>query len=168
MPVLTSIENHFQLKYASQKNNITPSHGIRSSYTQRLRRLQSKSKIRPIPNESMTLQKPLISSSIAHRIELLKKAMHNPQLEVHDFKSEKSLSPLEPSSHPLLDFIHKQTQTSHNNNNNPLKSSEMHHIHHHHIHSSSISSLEWQTYLSIIGTFSIIFLLLIELITFIF
>jgi hypothetical protein len=168
------------LQYASQKNAITTSHGIRSLYTQqqtqRLRRLHSKSKIRPISNEtktsSLTLQKKStpsssISTSIAHRIELLKKSMHNHQLEVHHLKSEKltpAPSPIQSSSHPLIDTIHKQTQT----NNNPLKSSEIHHIHHHHIHSSSISSLEWRTYLSIIGTFSVIFLLLIELITIIF
>jgi len=176
LPVSASIENRIGLQYASQRNTIATSHGIRSSYvqqqTQRLRRLHSKSNVRPISSEtktsSLTSQKKstpssLISSSIAHRIELLKKAMHNHQLEVHHLKSEKSPS-IESSSHPLIDIIHKQTQT----NNNPLKSSEIHHIHHHHIHSSSFLSIEWRTYLSIIGTFSIIFLLLIELTTIIF
>jgi hypothetical protein len=91
--------------------------------------------------------------------------MHNHQLEVHHLKSEKS-SPIKSSSssHSLIDSIHKQTQTK----DNQLKSSEIHHIHHHHIHSSSFLSIEWRTYLSIIGTFFIILLFLIELTTFFF
>jgi hypothetical protein len=92
--------------------------------------------------------------------------MHNHQLEVHHLKSEKS-SPIKSSSsssHSLIDSIHKQTQTK----DNQLKSSDIHHIHHHHIHSSSFLSIEWRTYLSIIGTFFIILLFLIELTTFFF
>jgi len=164
LPISASIENRIGLQYASIKNPIATNHGIRSSYpqqqTQHLRRLHSKSKVRPISNE--TKPSSSISSSIAHRIELLKKAMHNHQLEVHHLKSEKS-SPIKSSSssHSLIDSIHKQTQTK----DNQLKSSEIHHIHHHHIHSSSFLSIEWRTYLSIIGIVFIIFLLLIELIT---
>jgi hypothetical protein len=82
--------------------------------------------------------------------------MHNNQLELHQWKSEK------PSS--VIDPIHRQTQT----NNNQSKASEIHHIHHHHIHSSSYLSIQWRTCLSIIGTLSILFLFLIELTTIIF
>ncbi|CAF0896572.1 unnamed protein product [Rotaria sordida] len=173
LPISTSIENRIGLQYASRRNTITNSHSIRSSYaqqhTQHLRRLHSKSKIRPIFNETKTSSvtpqnKPLplssISSSIAHRIELLKQAMHNNQLEFHHPKVDKT-SPIELLSHSLIDKINKETQT----NDNQLKSSELYHIHHHHIHSSSFLSIEWRTYFSIIGTLSIIFLLLIELIT---
>ncbi len=157
MPVLSSIEDRIGLKYASQRNALTTSHGIRSSYvqqqqTQHLRRLHSKSKLRPISNEP----KPSISSSIAHRIELLKQAMHNHQLEVHQLKT----LPIDASS-SIIDTIHKQTQT----NNTQSKSSEIHHIHHHHIYSSSIFSIPWRTYLSILGTFAIMFFLLIQFIT---
>ncbi|CAF0931985.1 unnamed protein product [Rotaria sp. Silwood1] len=176
LPVSTCIENRIGLQYASRRNTVTNSHNIRSSHaqqhTQHLRRLHSKSKIRPIINETKTLSitsqnksLPLssISSSIAHRIELLKKAMHNNQLEFHRPKSDK-ISPIELSYHPLIDKINKETQTD----NNQFKSSEFYHVHHHHIHSSSFLSIEWRTYFSIIGTLSIIFLLLIELITIIF
>jgi hypothetical protein len=157
LPELSSIEDRIGLKYASQRNTLTTNHGIRSSYvhqqqTQHLRRLHSKSKIRPISNES----KPSISSSIAHRIELLKQAMHNHQLEVHPSKS----LPIKSSS-SIIDTIHKQTQT----NNTQLKSSEIHHIHHHHIYSSSIFSIPWRTYLSILGTLTFVFLLLMQFIT---
>ena len=171
LPASSSLENRIGLQYASRRNTVTNSHSNRSSYTQRLRRLHSKSKVRSIPNEtktsSVTYKKSfppaIISSSIAHRIELLKQAMHNNQLELHQWKSEKT-SPVESSSHPSNDTINRQTQT----NENQSKSSEIHHIHHHNIHSSSFLSLEWRTYLSIIGTLSIIFLLLIELTTIIF
>ena len=154
LPELSSTEDRIGLKYASQRNAFN---GIRSSYVQQqqtphLRRLHSKSKIRPISNEP----KPSISSSIAHRIELLKQSMHNHQLEVHQLKS----NPTESSS-STLDTIHKQTQTT----NTQLKSSEIHHIHHHHIYSSSLSSLPWRTYLSILGTIAIMFFLLIQFIS---
>ncbi len=155
MPASASIENHIGLKYASHRNTIATSHDIRSSYTQRLRRLHSKSKIRPISSE--TKPSSSISSSIAHRIELLKQAMHNPQLEVHHLKPPS----IESSISPLIDPINKQTQTN-------TKPSEIHHIHHHHLHSSSFFSIEWRTYFSILGTLSVILLLLIELITIIF
>ncbi|CAF2396618.1 unnamed protein product [Rotaria sp. Silwood2] len=173
LPVSTSIENHIGLRYASRRNTITNSHSVRSSYAQQhLRRLHSKSKVRPIFNETKTssitsqnksLPLSSISSSIAHRIELLKQAMHSNQLEFHHPKSDK-ISSIELSSHALIDKIDKETQT----NDNQLKSSEFYHIHHHHIHSSSFLSNEWRTYFSIIGTLSIIFLLLIELLTIIF
>ncbi|CAF1452051.1 unnamed protein product [Adineta steineri] len=147
----SSIENHIGLPYASRKTNGI---NIRSScVSQRLRRLHSKSKIRPI-------QPSTISSSIAHRIELLKQAMHNSHLEFYQCKSEKT-SPIESSTHPLIDPINKETQT----NNNQLKASEIHHVHHHHIHSSSFLSIEWRTYLTIFSIFIIILLLLIEIIT---
>ena len=171
LPISTSIENHIGLKYASQKNSIIINHANRSSHiqqqTQRLRRLHSKSKIRPISNETkssiLTSRSSSISTSIAQRIELLKKSMHNPELEIHKNKNEQVASS---SSSPLTDSINKQTQTnSSSSSSNALKSSEIHHIHHHHIYPSSI---EWRTYLSIFGTFSIIFLLLLQLTTLIF
>ncbi|CAF3588244.1 unnamed protein product [Adineta steineri] len=157
----SSIENHIGLPYASRKTNGI---NIRSScVSQRLRRLHSKSKIRPILNitqQKSSIQPSTISSSIAHRIELLKQAMHNNQLEFYQCKSEKT-SPVESSTHPLIDPINKETQTY----NNQLKSSEIHHVHHHHIHSSSFLSIEWRTYLTIFSIFTIILLLLIEIIT---
>ncbi len=176
MPVSSSLENRIGLQYASRKDTVTNSHSIRSSYaqqqTQRLRRLHSKSKARPISSETKnssgiqhkkSFSPSIISSSIAHRIELLKQAMHNNQLEFRHQRSEKT-SPIESSFHPSIDTINKQTQTK----DNQSKSSDIHHIHHHHIYSSSFLSIEWRTYLSIIGTLSIIFLLLIELTTIIF
>ena len=166
LSVSTSVENHIGLKYASRRNIVTNKHSIRSSYeqqqqTQHLRRLQSKLRIhsrnvndRKSISEKNLVPRTFVSSSIAHRIELLKQAMHNNQVEFHSSKSHKS-STIQLSSYSSL--IDKETQT----NDNQLKSSDIYHIHHH-IHSSSI---EWRTYLSIMGTILIIFLLLIQLIT---
>lgn len=150
------MEDRIGLQYATQRNSPTPNHPIRSSYTQHLRRLQSKSKIRPMATNETKPPSP-ISSSIAHRIELLKQAMNNHQLEIHSSKS----SSTEPNSSPVFESIHKQTQTA----NSPLKSSEVHHIHHHHIYPSSFLSIPWRTYLSILGTITMIFFLLIQFIT---
>ncbi|CAF3379828.1 unnamed protein product [Rotaria socialis] len=175
LPVSSSVENRIGLQYASRKNTITNSQSLRSFYApQYLRRLRSKPKIRQILNETKTStltsknqSSPLssVSSSIAHRIELLKQAMHNNQLEFHQSKLDK-ISPIDLSSHPLMHKLNKETQT--NANDKHLNSPECHHIHHHHIHSSSLLPIEWRTHFSIIGTLSIIFLLLIELITVIF
>jgi hypothetical protein len=115
----------------------------------------------PISSETKPTVLPPISSSIAHRIELLKQAMRNDKIEVHNCKTEKNVPSRPSTTHRIFDTINKQTQIG----DNQLKSSEIHHIHHHHIHSSSILSVEWRTYLSIIGLLSIIFLLLIELTT---
>ncbi|CAF1921973.1 unnamed protein product [Rotaria magnacalcarata] len=175
LPVSSSVENRIGLQYASRKNTMANSQSLRSSYApQYLRRLRSKPKIRQILNETKTLplisqnkSSPLssVSSSIAHRIELLKQAMHNNQFEFHQSKLDK-ISPIELSSHPLIHKLNKETQT--NANDKHLNSSEYHHIHYHHIHSSSVLPIEWRTHFSIIGTLSIIFFLLIELITVIF
>jgi len=151
LPISTAIENDIAFRYASQKNTITNSYAYRSSSAQHLRRLNSKSKFRPISNETKTSSPSL---SIAHRIELLKQSMHNNQLEYHQHKSELKT----PST---IDSIHKQTQT----NDNLSKSSEIHHIHHHHIHSSSYLSIQWRTYFSIIGTIVILFVFFIEFLT---
>ena len=149
LPKQLSIEDQIGFKYASQRNISSTTN--RSSYaqqqTQHLRRLHSKSRIRPICNEPKTSSS--VSSSIAHRIELLKQAMHNHQLEVHLPKS---------SSSSIIDPIHKYTQT----NDSQSKSSEIHHIHHHHIYPSN---MPWRTYLSILGTIALLFLLLFQFIT---
>lgn len=140
------------MQYATQKNHFTTNHTYRSAHIpqqpQHLRRLQSKSKIRSNTNNET---KTSTSSSIAHRIELLKQAMHNHQLEMHSSKS----------SSPPFESIHKQTQTT----DTLLKSSEVHHIHYHHIYSSSLFNMPWRSYLSIIVTMTMIFVLLFQFIT---
>lgn len=148
---LSTMEDRIGLQYATERNTSTPNHP-----TQHLRRLQSRSKLRPLPVNEPKSPSP-ISSSIAHRIELLKQAMNNHQLEIHSSKP----SSTESNSLSSLESIHKQTQTI----SSPLKSSEIHHIHHHHIYSSSFLSLPWRTYLSILGTTTMIFFLLIQFIT---
>ena len=160
MPELPSVEDRVGWQYATQKNNFTANHASRSAHiqqqTQHLRRLQSKSKIRPMTSHET---KSSTSSSIAHRIELLKQAMHNHQLEIHSLKSSPNQATSPPRS---LESMHKQTQTA---DTSSLKSAEVHHIHHHHIYSSSLFSLPWRTYLSILVTMTMIFFLLIQFIT---
>lgn len=161
----TSIENHIGLKYASRRNLITNSNNVRSSYTfQHLRRLQSRSQLRPISNETKTIASTTqnkcspssaISSSIAHRIELLKKSMHKNHFESDYSKLDNA------SSHPLIHKINKETQTHEYH----LNSLGFRHIHYHHFNVQPFLSIEWRTYFAIIGTLSIIFLLLMELIT---
>lgn len=144
------------MQYATQRNHSTTNHTYRSAHipqqSQHLRRLQSRSKIRPITSNEI---KAPTSSSIAHRIELLKQAMHNHQLEMHSSKPSSS------SSSSPLESIHKQTQTT----DKSLKSPEVHHIHHHHIYSSSLLNMPWRSYLSIVVTMTMIFFLLFQFIT---
>ena len=148
----SSIENCIGFQYASRKNSLTNGLCTRSQQGTRLRRLHSKPKIRSNSNPNKNLP---ISSSIAHRIELLKQAMHNHELEFHQSKSEKSSSDEFSSSPSVISKTNKQTQTN----------SEVHHIHHHHIHSSSMLSIEWRTYLSLIVTVILVILLLMQFLT---
>ncbi|CAF0962160.1 unnamed protein product [Adineta ricciae] len=142
----SSIENCIGFQYASRKNSLTNGPCTRSQQGTRLRRLHSKPKIRSNSNLN---KNPLISSSIAHRIELLKQAMHNQEL---DFQQPKSSSDEFSSSPSAINKTNKQTQTN----------SEVHHIHHHHIHSSSMFSIEWRTYLSLIATIILVILLFMQ------
>ncbi|CAF0901738.1 unnamed protein product [Adineta ricciae] len=150
--ISSSIENCIGFQYASRKNSLANGPCTRSQQGTRLRRLHSKPKIRSNSNLN---KNPPISSSIAHRIELLKQAMHNHELDFQQPKSEKS-SPSEfSSSLSITNKMNKQTQTN----------SEVHHIHHHHIHSSSMFSIEWRTYLSLIATIILVILLFMQFVT---
>jgi hypothetical protein len=163
----SSLENRIGLQYAVRKSS---NHTIRSPYTQPqtsgLRRLHNKSNMRPRSDVLKSSSRPIssspssISSSIAHRIEMLKQAMQNNELECHQRRPAKACldETLSPSS---IDAIHQQTQTK----EHQAQPAEIHHIHHHHIHSSPLLSLEWRTGLSIIGTLIVLFLLLLEFTT---
>ncbi|UJR28093.1 hypothetical protein I4U23_009348 [Adineta vaga] len=165
----TSIEDCIGLQYACRKTSLTNSHILRSSHVQQqsthLRRLHSKSKVRSNSNFYKTFsnapRKKSLTSSIAHRIELLKQAMENNELEVHQQKLVKNSTLKLSSSTSPINIINKQTQT----NTSQSQLSEIHYIHHHHIHSSSMLSFEWRTYLSVIGTIILLILLFMQFIT---
>ena len=140
------------------------------SQSSRLRRLQSKSKVRPVSssdNKTLVSTKSAthaahkrssvcpssISSSIAHRIELLKQAMQHG----HETHLDEKAAPLTPAT----DTINRETQTS----ENLSKYSEMHYILHHHLHSASILSLQWRSLLSMLVALGLIFLFVLEILT---
>lgn len=145
----TKIEQSVAYQYANEKRLNAIKQTSNSSH---LRRLQSKPKLHPISIES----KSPISSSIAQRIESLKKSMHH----------SRQLDVIEPVQSPVLssttNLAHKQTQTT----DLQLNACELHHIHHHHIHSPASSwSFSWRICLFLLGFCCLISLFLIEFIT---
>ena len=162
MPIVSTEENIFDDSRRSRQ--FTDIFRPNFQPLTRLRRLQSKSKVRPIisieeiRNSSVhdTLISNPISSSIAQRIELLKNAMYRKQVE--DFNSK-----LDRRRYSDVK-IDQETQT--------LIKTELHHVYHHHYHHlhhhiSTLKQFQWRL-LFVLVTSILIIIYLVEVFTIVF